>query len=74
MTNSDPSTMEDEESANRKDDSSEYMRDKYDMFNSEENLLHTQLQENTGLLPLTPHSSPPRAVYNTNAVTVSYAL
>jgi hypothetical protein len=74
MTNADPSTMEDEESANRNDDFPEYIRDKYDMFNSEANLLHPHLQENAGLLPVTPHSPLTKAVYNTNAVMVSYTL
>jgi hypothetical protein len=74
MTNADPSTMEDEEPANRNDDSPEYIRDKYDMFSSEANLLNAHLQENAGLVPVLPHSPPPKAAYNTNPVTVSYTL
>lgn len=74
MTNKDPSTMEDEESAKRNSDSPEYIRDKYDMFISEANLLHPHLQENTELLPDTPPSPSPKVAYNTNGLMVSYII
>lgn len=74
MTNADPSTMEDEESANRNSGSPDYIRDKYDIFNSEANLLHPHLQENAGLLLHTPRLPSPKAVYNSNGVMVSCIL
>jgi hypothetical protein len=72
MTNQDPSTMEGKESAKRNSDSPEYIRDKYDMFISEANLLHPHLQENAELLPDTPRSPSPKMVYNTNGLMVSH--
>jgi hypothetical protein len=71
MTNKDPSTMEDEGSANRNSNSPDYIRDKYDMFISEANLLHPHLQEATDLLPDTPGSPSPKAASNTNGLMVS---
>jgi hypothetical protein len=64
--------MEDEESANQNSDSPDYIHDKYDMFNSEANLLHPHLQENTELLSDTPRSPSPKVAYNTNGLMVSY--
>jgi hypothetical protein len=72
MTNKDPSTMEDEESANRNSDSPEYIRDKYDIFISETNLLHPHLQEGTEILSDTPRSPSPKVAYSTNGLMVSY--
>jgi hypothetical protein len=71
MTNKDPSTMEDERSANRNSDSPKYIRDKYDMFISEANLLHPHLQETTDLLSDTPLSPSHKVACNTNGLMVS---
>jgi hypothetical protein len=74
MTNADPSTMDDEGSANRNSVSPDYIHDKYDIFNSEANLLHPHLQENAGLLPNVPRCPSPKAVYTSNGVMVSCIL
>jgi hypothetical protein len=63
--------MEDEGSAIRNSDSPDYIRDKYDMFISEANLLHPHLQEATDLLSDTPRSPSPKTASNTNGLMVS---
>jgi hypothetical protein len=66
--------MQDEGSADRNSGCTDYIRDKYDIFNSEANLLHPHLQENAGLIPHTARLPSPKAVYNSNGVMVSYML
>jgi hypothetical protein len=63
--------MEGEGSANRSGDSPEYIRDKYDLFIPEANLLHPHPEGTTELLSDAARSPSPQVDYNTSGLMVS---